>query len=157
MLSLDFSLIPATISLLIIRASPLILIICASHLFLPSLPRVSPSQTLFSSCLLTCVLCTIILNLLTCLPQVLCSACYGSDRQLRDSTLGPGEDRQWHSARHPPLCSHCVSCPYPTHTHAHTDDHADPCTFTLFTLFKSHYCHFPSYIIHHPGVITASC
>lgn len=92
-----------------------------------TLSAFSHRQTLLSSFLLMCILHVIILNLHTCLPQVFRSACYGFDRQLWDSTLGPGEDRQWHSARHPPLCSHRLPRSYHAHTHARTN--AGPCTF----------------------------
>lgn len=96
------------------------------HLCFASISTLSAfPQTLLSSFLSVCILQAIILNLHTCLPQVFRSACYGFDRQLWDSALGPGEDRQWHSARHPPLCSHRFPCSYHTHTHAL----ADPCTF----------------------------
>lgn len=135
-LSLYFSLIAATISRLIISASPpIFIILCDLHLFLLSLPLFPLPIKLFPSFLLMCFLHAIILNLLTCLPQVFRSACHGSDRQLWDSSLGPGEDRQRHSARHPPLRSHRLPRSYHTHTHAH----ACALMQTFALLHSSHY------------------
>ena len=75
-----------------------------------------------------------------CLPQVFRSACHGSDRQLWDSALGPGEDRQRHSARHPPLRPHCLPRSYHarahTHTHTHTHAHADPLHFNTVHIIQ---------------------
>uniref|UniRef100_A0A3B3TXA5 Transmembrane protein 145 n=1 Tax=Poecilia latipinna TaxID=48699 RepID=A0A3B3TXA5_9TELE len=46
--------------------------------------------------------------------EVFRCACDGSDRQLRDSSMGSGEDCERHSARHPPLRSLCFPCHYET-------------------------------------------
>ncbi len=133
-LSLHFFLIAATISRLIIYASPLLpsLSFSALYIYFYSVClSFSHHQTPFSSFLLMRFLHAIILNLLTCPPQVFRSASYGSDCQLWDSSLGPGEDRQWHSARHPPLRSHRLSCSYHTHTRTLMQ--------TLALLHSSHY------------------
>lgn len=111
-LSLYFFLIATTISRLIIYAFPLIFISTST------LYSLSPTITIYSL-LLMCLLHIIILNLLTCLLQVFRSACYGSDCQLWDSSLGSRENRQRHSAWHPPLRSHCLPCSYHTHTPLH--------------------------------------
>lgn len=127
-LSIYFSLIAATISASL--STPLLFpslslymlyIISSSHCFFFSSLTIRPY--------LFCLMCFLVININVCtfLPQVLCGACYGFDRQLRDSSLGSGEDRQRHSARHPPLRPHRLSCSY----HSHADE------FILFkTLFS---------------------
>lgn len=118
-LSLYFLFIAIAISRLIIYASLLLPFLYFSVLYIYSFClSCSHYQTLLSSFLLICTLLSIpiiILNLFTCPPQVLCSASYGPDCQLWHSSLGSGEDRQWHSARHPPLRSHRLPRSYYAH------------------------------------------
>lgn len=98
-----------------------------------------------------CVHLIVILNLLSAgLPQVFRRASHGSDCQLCDSSLGSREDRQRHSARHPPLCSHRLPCWY--HTRVQTYLY----TSVKLALFNS--CRYQSqlYIIHDSWILNAS-
>lgn len=82
------------------------------------------------------------------LPQVFCSASDGFDRQLWNSTLGPGEDRQWHSAGDPPIRSHCLSGLYderslalPCHSSPYSRIIIATFIHALFTTLKSKLLH----------------